>query len=149
MKRIAPTLLSILFSTVLFGQFSDPMVINPGFNTLEKTVAFDIGNDGRTDLIALVDNEIRWLAPLEDQPDRYILKQALPAGPSFAKPIWMSDLDHDGDADILTIIQQLGTYYLAWYTYDGAGFFKPFELIEALPGKPTTWATGNLDPDPS
>ena len=147
MKRLPLLLFPLCLASNLFGQFSDPMVINSGFNQLENTVAFDIGGDEFIDLIALVDDEIRWLAPFEDQPDRFVLKQSLPAGPIFHKPIWFDDLDQDGDQDILTIVQELGTYWLAWYTYEGAGFFQNYQLIEALPGLPTTWARGNLDSD--
>ena len=88
----------------------------------------DLDGDGNTDVVTQEDDgEIRWYENSGDGnfgPEQVIATTSYTYRPSLVE---VSDLDGDGDQDVLSFVA--ATYSLVWYENDGEGSFASPQLI--------------------
>jgi len=130
MKTILPFLFVFFVHSHASSQFfADPQSITDSINGGISLYASDIDGDGDMDVLSasFIDNKIAWYENTDGQ-GSFGTQQVISTDPDKAYSVFASDLDGDGDADVLSASRDNHT--LAWYeNTDGQGNFGPQQII--------------------
>jgi len=132
MKRIL--LLTILFSTSIYAQsdFNENIIISEGSNSQYKVTQIhsaDIDGDGDMDVLSAYETSglLAWYEN-RDGLGKFGVRKNISSNADEAKSITTSDIDGDGDLDVLSA--SYGDDKIAWYeNTDGLGNFSSENII--------------------
>jgi len=128
------------------GTFGAQQVISTNAGTAYSVYASDIDGDGDIDVLSASrgDNKIAWYENI-DGLGSFSNERIIAITPNMANSVYASDLDGDGDMDVLS-----GSSWgeIAWYrNTDGEGAFDNAQVITAdIEGSPSV-ITSDLDGD--
>jgi hypothetical protein len=116
------------------GHFGPQQVITTAANGANCVYAADLDGDGDLDVLATSHSpswsysKITWYA--NDGLGHFSPQQVITTGIYCAHCVYATDLDDDGDLDILSASNShAGSGKIAWYANDGAGHFGPEQAI--------------------
>ncbi len=130
------------------GDFGDEQVISTTVTEAYQVSANDLDGDGDMDVISLSweDDKITWYENLDGQGD-FGNEQIISTNADGSIPFYVSDLDSDGDMDILTISAD-SEYNIVWYeNMDGQGTFGDGQIIPVDALVAFFVSAGDLDGD--
>jgi len=128
------------------GSFSESNIIATGDMFLDLYV-YDFDGDEDLDVLASTRNseELIWYEN-EDGLGYFNVQQIIASNTGWAVSIDVSDLDGDGDKDILTISSE--SYEISWYeNMDGLGNFGQQQLISNIEHRGRKILAGDVDND--
>jgi len=129
------------------GTFSSQQVISLAANGATSVFASDLDGDGDMDVLSALysDNAIAWYENTDGQ-GTFGTQQIITTEAGLASSVYASDLDGDGDMDVLsasTIDNKI-----AWYeNTDGNGTFGPQQVISAVAKMAMSVYAADLDGD--
>ncbi len=127
------------------GNFGPQQIISTSAKYAESVFAADIDSDGDTDVLSASpgDSKIAWYENT-DGSGTFGAQQVISTAASWAKAVFATDVDGDGDIDVLS-----ASYVddkIAWYeNTDGAGSFGPQQVISTMADG--AWAVFSTDLD--
>jgi len=128
------------------GSFSDRQDIGTGFSGVRTVVVADVDSDGDLDVIAGGDSSslVAWFENVDGLatfgPAQTVTTTAL-----FVQEIYASDVDGDGDVDVLSASAIDNKF--AWYANDGTGVFGPQQVLATDALDARSIGTADLDGD--
>ena len=114
MKFFRLLLLLQLPCIIVNAQFGELMPVHEGFDTFNGAFALDLNQNGDTEIVTFVDDELRVYKAYQGDQLRYYLHQSTNFIGEEDAPIWGVDLNEDNYKDLLTI--QNSTLF--WFEYD-------------------------------
>lgn len=130
-----------------FGNFSEINLITTGVDSVKSLSVADIDGDGFKDLVSASQHrsKIAWYKN-EDGMGSYGVQRIISLNVSNLKSIYTSDLDGDGDMDVLSASENDNK--IAWYeNADGMGNFSPQILISLEESRPIDIFSIDVDGD--
>jgi len=112
------------------GNFSSSIIISESFDSTESIFVADLDNDGDNDILTSekFTNTINWYENTDGQGD-FAAKQIITSNVDFALDVYASDIDGDGDIDVLSASALDNK--IAWYeNLDGLGSFGTQQIID-------------------
>jgi hypothetical protein len=140
-------LLLLLVCTIHVHSYTQ--VFGPEHLINENVTSFfltaDLDSDGDMDLI-YPNDDIIWLE--NDGTGNFILMHTIFVGTYFLDIVYTSDIDLDGDIDVLSTSSSSFGDYISWYeNLDGSGNFGPEQIITTDVDAETAIHTADLDGD--
>ncbi|RMA57163.1 T9SS type A sorting domain-containing protein [Ulvibacter antarcticus] len=129
------------------GQFSGPIDISENNTATESILAIDFDGDNDIDLVAALDyeNKIVWYENT-DGLGNFGSRQVITADVSASLSIFASDLDNDGDFDLLST--SFVEDEIVWFeNMDGNGNFGTKQIITSNADRPYEVYSEDLDGD--
>jgi hypothetical protein len=111
------------------GNFGSPQVITAAANGTRSVYATDLDGDGDADVLSasVSDDKIAWYENT-DSAGSFGPQQVITGGADGAFSVYATDLDQDGDVDVLSASRNDAT--IAWYkNTNGLGSFGPQQAI--------------------
>ncbi len=109
------------------GNFSSIRIISTSTEGPVKVFASDLDNDGDMDVLSasFVDNKVAWYENL-DGLGEFGAQQIINDNANDVRSVFATDIDGDGDIDVLCPSSSVGIGYPTWYeNLDGLGNFGP------------------------
>ncbi len=129
------------------GTFGPQQLITDTVKGAKSVFASDLDGDGDLDVLSasLWDNTIAWYENIDGQ-GSFGQQQVISTAADGAISVYSSDVDGDGDQDVLSA--SLWDNKVAWYeNTDGQGTFGPQQVITTSLNKPGTVYPADIDSD--
>lgn len=128
------------------GTFGPEQIISDTSIDANAVFAIDIDNDGDKDVLtaSLTDDIIAWHENTNGQ-GSFGPRQIVTNSADFAVSVYATDLDGDGDEDILSASS--GDHKIAWYENQGQGNFGPQNIITTSEAAAYSVYAADLDND--
>jgi len=114
------------------GTFSTEHIIAPAAPAVEDVFGIDLDGDGDLDIISATNSEdkVAWHENL-DGLGNFGPQQIITTNAGIPRSVYATDLDNDGDNDILSAGADFDNGKIAWYeNLDGLGSFGPLQIID-------------------
>jgi hypothetical protein len=147
LAHLLPVVTVILGSSVAFSQgFGPQQVITTGAEGAISAYATDLDGDGDADVLSTsyYDDKIAWYENT-DGLGSFGPQHVITTDADAARSVYATDLDGDGDADVLS-----ASYWddkIAWYENLGGGSFGPQQVITTSVGGGISVYAVDLDGD--
>lgn len=129
------------------GRFGPPRIISTLAAGARSVVAADLDGDGDRDVLSasLADDKIAWYENTDGM-GAFGVQQIISATADGAHAVFASDLDGDGDVDVLSAAQNGDK--VSWYeNSDGQGSFGEEQIVSALTDGAYAVIAADLDGD--
>jgi len=113
------------------GTFSTEHIIAPAAPAVEDVYGIDLDGDGDLDIISATNSEdkVAWHENL-DGLGNFGTQQIITTNAGIPTSVYATDLDNDGDNDIISAGADFDDGKIAWYeNLDGLGSFGPLQII--------------------
>ena len=130
------------------GTFSDPKTITTNADRIRSVYATDLDGDGDMDVLSASNNDhkIAWYENTDGQ-GTFGPQQIITIDANAARSVYASDLDGDGDMDVLSA-SGVNDDKIAWYeNTDGQGTFGPQQIITTNANNPSSVFATDIDGD--
>ena len=141
----------LLFKNAGNGDFDAPIYMGDGIipRVISSFFVADLDNDGDVDIVFATyeepgfnDHYLAWIE--NDGNGGFGIEQEISSSESGIRRVYVSDLDNDGDLDLLTA--SFYDNHVSWYENDGSGNFGSPQFISTVNGASSVYAS-DLDND--
>jgi hypothetical protein len=129
------------------GTFGPQQVITTQTSSPSSVYAIDLDNDGDIDVLSSsqYDNKIAWYENMDGQ-GTFGTQQIITSTASHATSVYATDVDGDGDIDVLSASRNDDT--IAWYeNTDGQGTFGVSQIITTNADNPSMVYANDINGD--
>jgi hypothetical protein len=128
------------------GNFSNLLVISTSVDFPYQVYAADLDGDGDMDVISTStgDNKIAWYENISGD-GNFGTQQIITTSVEYPRAIYASDIDNDGDIDLISASSSSGI--VSFTNSNGLGDFEPPQLISNEVIFPTAVITSDIDQD--
>ena len=147
MKTKLLLLLTFLIYVNTYAQFGSQQIITTNANQATSVYATDIDGDGDMDALSASqdDDKIAWYENTDGQ-GNFGSQQIITTNANYAGSVYATDLDGDGDMDVLSA--SLNDNKIAWYeNTDGQGNFGSQQIITTNANGAFSVYTTDIDGD--